>query len=105
VLKTIWWKPLKAAKNSSIYIFTVSFKATKSRSRAAFSFALQGSRLLEKAAFCIQPFGLAFGFYGAKAKAKSQTKHTLKPKHLVITMAYPYKLCDHPFNHENKLGH
>jgi hypothetical protein len=41
----------------------------------AFNFALQESRLLEKAVFKIQPFGLAFGFYGAKVK--SQTKHTL----------------------------
>jgi hypothetical protein len=23
-LKTVWWKPLKVVKNSSIYIFTVS---------------------------------------------------------------------------------
>jgi hypothetical protein len=52
-------------------------KATKSMSRGAFSFALQESQLLEKAASWIQPFGLAFGFYRAKAKAKSQTKHTL----------------------------
>ena len=52
-------------------------KATKSRSKDAFSFALRESQLLEKAAFQIQPFGLAFGFQGAKAKAKSQTKHTL----------------------------
>jgi hypothetical protein len=37
-------------------------KATKSRSRGAFSFALRESQLLEKAAFWIQPFGLAFGF-------------------------------------------
>jgi hypothetical protein len=32
-------------------------KATKSRSRGAFSFALRESRLLEKAAYWIQPFG------------------------------------------------
>jgi hypothetical protein len=37
-------------------------KATKSRSRGAFSFVLRESQLLEKAAFWIQPFGLAFGF-------------------------------------------
>jgi hypothetical protein len=37
-------------------------KATKSRSRGAFTFALQESWLLEKAASWIQPFGLAFGF-------------------------------------------
>jgi hypothetical protein len=47
-------------------------KATKSRSRGAFSFALRKSRLLQKAVSWIQPFGLAlalaFGLYGAKAK-------------------------------------
>jgi hypothetical protein len=38
-------------------------KATKSRFRGAFSFALQKSRLLEKkTSSWIQPFGLAFGF-------------------------------------------
>jgi hypothetical protein len=37
-------------------------KATKSMSRDAFNFALRESQLLEKTAFCIQPFGLAFGF-------------------------------------------
>jgi hypothetical protein len=37
-------------------------KATKSRSKGAFSFALRESQLLEKAAFWIQPFGLAFVF-------------------------------------------
>jgi hypothetical protein len=52
-------------------------KATKSRSRGAFSFALRESRLLEKAASWIHPFGLTFGFYGTKVKVKSQTKHTL----------------------------
>jgi hypothetical protein len=25
-LKTVWWKPLKVVKNSSIYVFTVSSK-------------------------------------------------------------------------------
>jgi hypothetical protein len=24
MLKTVWWKPLKIIKNSSIYVFTVS---------------------------------------------------------------------------------
>jgi hypothetical protein len=57
-------------------------KATKSRSRSAFIFALRESRLLEKAASWIQPFGLTFSFYRTKAKAKSQTKHTLS---LVLT--------------------
>jgi hypothetical protein len=52
-------------------------KATKSRSKGAFIFVLRESRLLEKAASWIQPFGLAFSFYGTKAKVKSQTKHTL----------------------------
>jgi hypothetical protein len=37
-------------------------KATKSKFRGAFSFALQESRLLEKSASCIHPFSLAFGF-------------------------------------------
>jgi hypothetical protein len=37
-------------------------KVAKSRSKGAFSFALRESQLLEKAAFWIQPFGLAFGF-------------------------------------------
>jgi hypothetical protein len=37
-------------------------KATKIRSRSAFIFTLRESRLLEKAASWIQPFGLAFGF-------------------------------------------
>jgi hypothetical protein len=44
---------------------------------SAFRFALQKSRLLGKAASCIQPFGWLLAFRGAKAKAKSQTKHTL----------------------------
>jgi hypothetical protein len=39
-----------------------NLKATKSRSRGTFIFALRESRLLEKAAYWIQPFGLAFGF-------------------------------------------
>jgi hypothetical protein len=43
----------------------------------AFRFALRESRLLEKAASWIQPFGWLLAFRGAKAKAKSQTKHTL----------------------------
>jgi hypothetical protein len=43
----------------------------------AFRFALRESRLLEKAAFWIQPFGWLLAFKEAKAKAKSQTKHTL----------------------------
>jgi hypothetical protein len=37
-------------------------KATKSMSKGAFIFTLQESRLLEKAASWIQPFGLTFGF-------------------------------------------
>jgi hypothetical protein len=37
-------------------------KATKSRSKGAFSFALRESQLLEKTVFWIQPFDLAFGF-------------------------------------------
>jgi hypothetical protein len=45
--------------------------------RGAFRFALRESRLLEKAASWIQPFGWLLAFRGAKAKAKSQTKHTL----------------------------
>jgi hypothetical protein len=48
-------------------------EATKSWSRGAFSFALRKSRLLQKVAFWIQSFGLDFGFYGAKAKAKPNT--------------------------------
>jgi hypothetical protein len=52
-------------------------KVTKSRSRGAFRFALRESRLLKKAAFWIHPFGWLLAFRGAKAKAKSQTKHTL----------------------------
>jgi hypothetical protein len=52
-------------------------KATKSRSRGAFRFALRESRLLEKAASWIHPFGWLLAFRGAKVKAKSQTKHTL----------------------------
>ena len=52
-------------------------KATKSMSMGAFSFALRRSRLLQKTASWIQPFGLAFGFYWAKVKAKSQTKDIL----------------------------
>jgi hypothetical protein len=47
-------------------------------SRCAFRFALRESRLLEKVASWIQPFGWLLAFKGAKAKAKSQTKHTLK---------------------------
>jgi hypothetical protein len=64
-LKTHWWKPLKDAK---------------SRSTDAFNFPLWESWLLEKVVFWIRPFGLAFGYYRikAKAKAKSQTKHTLE---------------------------
>jgi hypothetical protein len=57
-------------------------KATKSRSRGAFRFALRESQLLEKAASWIQPFGWLLAFRGAKAKAKSQTKHTLSLEHL-----------------------
>jgi hypothetical protein len=53
-------------------------KVTKSRSRGAFRFALRESRLLGKAAFWIHPFGWLLAFRGAKAKAKSQTKHTLR---------------------------
>jgi hypothetical protein len=52
-------------------------KATKSRSKGAFRFALRESRLLEKAASWIQPFGWLLDFKETKAKAKSQTKHTL----------------------------
>jgi hypothetical protein len=48
-------------------------KSTKSRSKNAFSFALRESRLLDKAAFWIQPFDLAL----LKVKTKSQTRHTL----------------------------
>jgi hypothetical protein len=48
-------------------------EATKSWSRGAFSFALRKGRLLQKVAFWIQSFGLDFGFYGAKAKAKPNT--------------------------------
>jgi hypothetical protein len=60
-------------------------KATKSRSRGAFRFALRESRLLEKAASWIQLFGWLLTFRGAKAKAKSQTKHTLS-----VIMCVPF---------------
>jgi hypothetical protein len=55
-------------------------KVTKSMSRGAFSFALRESRLLEKAASWIQPFGWLLAFMGQKPKpkAKRKTKHTLK---------------------------
>jgi hypothetical protein len=53
-------------------------KTTKSRSRDAFRFALRESHLLEKAASWIQTFGWLLTFKRIKAKAKSQTKHTLK---------------------------
>jgi hypothetical protein len=43
-------------------------KATKNRSTDIFSFALRESQLLEKVVSLIQPFDLAFDFYGAKAK-------------------------------------
>jgi hypothetical protein len=56
-------------------------KVTKSRSRGAFRFALRESRLLEKAAFWIHPFGWLLAFREAKAKVKSQTKHTLILSH------------------------
>jgi hypothetical protein len=32
---------------------------------------------MEKTTFWIEPFSLVFGFYGAKAKTKSKTKHNL----------------------------
>ena len=44
---------------------------------SAFKFALRESRLLEKTASWIQPFGWLLAFSGAKAKAKSQTKQNL----------------------------
>jgi hypothetical protein len=59
-------------------------KVTKSRSRGAFRFALRKSRLLEKAAFWIHPFGWLLAFREAKAKAKSQTKHTLSLIHPLL---------------------
>jgi uncharacterized membrane protein len=62
-------------------------KATKSRSMGAFSFALWKSRLLQKAAFWIQLFGLTFVFYGAKVKAKNQTKHTPSILYLLLTFS------------------
>jgi hypothetical protein len=55
-------KPLKVDKNIPYIFSQFHLKAAKSRSRGAFSFALQKSQLLEKAAFQIQPFGLTFGF-------------------------------------------
>jgi hypothetical protein len=49
-------------------------KATKSRSKGAFSFALRESQLLEKNCF-LDP-ALWFGFW--LLGGKSQTKHTIK---------------------------
>jgi hypothetical protein len=57
-------------------------------SRGAFRSALRESRLLEKAASWIQPFGWLLAFRGANAKAKSQTKHTL----LLPRLQGPYAL-------------
>jgi hypothetical protein len=47
-------------------------KVTKSMSRGAFSFALRESRLLEKAASWIQPFGWLLAFRGQKPKPKAK---------------------------------
>jgi hypothetical protein len=47
-------------------------KATKSRSRGAFRFALRESQLLEKAASWIQPFGWLLAFRGQKPKPKAK---------------------------------
>jgi hypothetical protein len=61
-------------------------KATKSRYKGAFRFALRESRLLEKAVFWIQFFGWFLAFKGAKAKTKSQTKHINSPRRLARTI-------------------
>jgi hypothetical protein len=53
-------------------------KATKSRSRDAFNFVLQESQLLEKKLLPeSNPLVWLLTFWSTKAKAKSQTKHTL----------------------------
>jgi hypothetical protein len=54
-------------------------KATKSRSKGAFSFALRESQLSAFRKSCFLDPAIWFGVWllGGKSKAKSQTKHTL----------------------------
>jgi hypothetical protein len=59
-------------------------KATKSRSRGAFSFALRESRLLEKAASWIQPFGWLLAFRGQKPKPKAKPNTPLELVRLIL---------------------
>jgi hypothetical protein len=59
-------------------------KATKSRSRGAFSFALRESQLLEKAASWIQPFGWLLAFRRQKPKPKAKPNTPLQVVHLAL---------------------
>jgi hypothetical protein len=64
-LKIIWLKSLKLVKIFSIYVFTVpSENPLKAGLEVLSDLHYEKSRLLEKAA--------------SKAKAKSQTKHTIR---------------------------